>query len=115
MSMYCKYFNNLSSGTSWPVQKNVVQIKSDPPGGGGGGGRFSHWHDIGICACLLGCFFANFGLAIGGFLSQTKAPNLHKLGVFWAIYGKKHPIWAKYWMFFAKKICIFMGGKRRQK
>ena len=59
-------------------------------------GGFSHWHGIRICACLLGHFFAKSGIAIGGgFSSETKEPKLHKLGVFWANYCKKHPIWSK--------------------
>ena len=53
----------------------------------GGGG--SHWHDIHVCACFLGCYFAKFGIAIGGFSSEMEEPELHKLSVFWANYGKK--------------------------
>ena len=37
-------------------------------------------------------FYANFGVEIGGFTSQTEEPKLHKLCVFWANYRKKHPI-----------------------
>ena len=37
---------------------------------GRGGGRFLHWHGIRICACLLRFFFAQFGIAIVGFLSE---------------------------------------------
>ena len=47
--------------------------------------EFSHLHGIRIppiCACLLGRFFAKFGIAIGGFSIETKEPKLHKLGVF---------------------------------
>lgn len=58
-------------------------------GGGGGGGGYLHWHSIRICACLLGCFLAHFGISMGGFLSVTEAPNwvyfgaqFVKLGVF---------------------------------
>ena len=39
-------------------------------------GRFSHWHGIRICACVLGRFFAKFGIRIGGFSSETKEPKL---------------------------------------
>ena len=37
---------------------------------------------IHVFTCLLGYFFVNFGIAMGEFLSQTYAPNLHKLGEF---------------------------------
>ena len=40
-------------------------------------GGFSYWHSIRICACLLGRFFAKFGIAIGWFSSETKEPKLH--------------------------------------
>ena len=36
-------------------------------------GGFSHGHGIRICACLLGHFFAKFGIAIGGFSSDEGA------------------------------------------
>ena len=50
-----------------------------------------------ICACLLRHFFTKFGIAIGGGVSsEMKEPKLHKLGVFWANYCKKHPIWSKF-------------------
>ena len=68
------------------------------------GGGFSHWHGIRICACLLGCYFTKIGIAIGGFSSEMKEPKLHKLGVFWAHYGKKHPIWAKLGVFLSKMV-----------
>ena len=68
-------------------------------------GGFSHWHGIiRICACLLGHFFAKFGIAIGGFSSETKEPKLHNLGVFWANYCKKHPIWSKLGAFLSKMV-----------
>ena len=73
-------------------------------------GGFSHWHGIRICACLLGHFFAKFGIAIGGFSSETKEPKLHKLGVFWANYCKKHPIWSKLGTFLSKMVYWWMGN-----
>ena len=76
----------------------------------GGGGGFSHWHGIRICACLLGHFFAKFGIAIGGFSSETKEPKLHKLGVFWANYCKKHPIWSKLGAFLSKMVYWWVGN-----
>ena len=80
--------------------------KSPDPGGGG----FSHWHGIRICACLLGHFFAKFGIAIRGFSSETKEPKLHKLGVFWANYCKKHPIWSKLGAFLSKMVYWWVGN-----
>ena len=74
------------------------------------GGEFSHWHGIRICACLLGYFFAKFGIAIGGFSSETKEPKLHKLGVFWANYCKKHPIWSKLGAFLSKMVYWWVGN-----
>ena len=69
-------------------------------------GWFLHWHrhSIRICACVLGCSIENFGIAIRGFSSQTKLPNLHKLGGFWANYSKKHMIWAKLSVFCTKLV-----------
>ena len=76
----------------------------------GGGGGVSHWHGIRICACLLGHFFAKFGIAIGGFSSETKEPKLHKLGVFWANYCKKHLIWSKLGDFLSKMVYWWVGN-----
>ena len=71
---------------------------------------------IRICAYLLGRFFAKFGIAIGGFSSEMMEPKLHKLGVFWATYCKKHPIWAKLGAFLSKNgRPILMGGKLGKK
>ena len=39
------------------------------------GWLYSHSHYIRICVCLLGCFFADFGLAIGWFSSLMKVSN----------------------------------------
>ena len=80
------------------LPKLYVDVCLPDPGG------FSHWHGIRICACLLGHFFAKFGIAIGGFSSKTKEPKLHKLGVFWANYCKKHPIWSKLGAFLSKMV-----------
>ena len=38
-----------------------------------------------VYRCLLGCFFAKFGIAI-----RMKEPKVHKLDVFWANCYKKH-------------------------
>ena len=51
-------------------------------------GGYSHWHGIRICACLLGWFFTDFGIAMGWFSSQMNTPNLWKLGVFQEICSK---------------------------
>ena len=74
------------------------------------GGGFSHWHGIRICACLLGHLFAKFGIAIVGFSSETREPKLHKLGVFWANYCKKHPIWSKLGAFLSKMVYWWVGN-----
>ena len=42
-----------------------------------GMGEFSHWHDICMCVCLLGCFFRKFWYNSEGGSSLIKAPNLH--------------------------------------
>ena len=83
---------------------NIVIWQVDTRGG------FSHWHGIRICACLLGHLFAKFGIAIGGFSSETKEPKLHKLGVFWANYCKKHPIWSKLGAFLPKMVYWWVGN-----
>ena len=58
-----------------------------------------------------GTFFAKFGIAIGGgFSSETKEPKLHKLGVFWANYCKKHPIWSKLGAFLSKMVYWWVGN-----
>ena len=45
-----------------------------------------------------------------GFSSQTKEPKLHKLGVFWANYCKKHPIWSKLGAFLLKMVYWWVGN-----
>ena len=49
-------------------------------------GGFSHWHVIRICACLLGCFFAKFGIAIGGggVHQRQRSPNY----INWVYFGQ---------------------------
>ena len=76
---------------------------------GGGGSTHIDMVDIYVPA-FWSAFFADFVIAIGGFSSQMKAPNLHKLGVFCANDGKKHPILAKSGVFLYK-IGILMGCK----
>ena len=87
-----------------PLELSWLFVPLSKPGG------FSHWHGIRICACLLGHFFAKFGIAIGGFSSETKEPKLHKLGVFWANYCKKHPIWSKLGAFLSKMVYWWVGN-----
>ena len=43
-------------------------------------------------SAFWGAFSLNF-IAIGGFSSEMKEPKLPKVGVFWANYCNKHPIW----------------------
>ena len=58
------------------IQDCAISVMNETTPGG------THIDMVYICACLLGCFFADIGKAIGEFSSQLKAPNLHKLGVF---------------------------------
>ena len=55
-----------------------------------------------------------FGIAIGGGSSETKEPKLHKLGVFWTNYCKKHQIWSKLGAFLPK-MGLLMGGELDKK
>ena len=48
--------------------------------------------DIRDAQRLKGAFFVIFGISTGGFLSQTQCDQFAKLGVFWKIWPKKHPI-----------------------
>ena len=41
-----------------------------------GGGGFSHWHGIRICACLLGRFFAKYGIAIAGVFIRAEGAQI---------------------------------------
>ena len=45
-----------------------------------------------------------------GVSSETKEPKLHKLGVFWANYCKKHPIWSKLGAFLSKMVYWWVGN-----
>ena len=60
-----------------------------------------------------GAFSVKFGIAIGGFSSETKELKLHKLDVFGANYCKKHPIWSN-WVLSFRKWCTD-GWEIRQK
>ena len=75
---------------------------------GGVGG--SHIDIVYICACLLGCYFAKFVIAIGGFSSGMKEPKLHTLGVFCVNYGRKHPICANLGDFLSKMVYWWVGN-----
>ena len=57
-----------------------------------------------------GTFSRNMIIAIEGFSSETKEPKLHKLGVFWANYCKKHPIWSKFGAFISKMVYWWVGN-----
>ena len=52
---------------------------------GGGGSHIDGKH---ICACLSGYFFAKFGIAKGGFSSQTKEPKFKNWVYFEEIIAK---------------------------
>ena len=92
-----RHFRNWAPGLFSPGL--ILPVSKARPG-------VSHWLGIRICACLLGCFFVKFGIAIGGFHQRRlKEPKLHKLGVFWVNYcKKKHPIWAKLGAFLSKMV-----------
>ena len=65
--------------------------------------------------CLpFGALFREIWYSDGGVSSEVMEPKLHKLGVFWANYCKKHPIWAKLCAFLSKND-ILMGGKLGKK
>ena len=57
-----------------------------------------------------GTFSRNLVQRSGGFSSETKEPKLHKLGVFWAHYCKKHPIWSKLGAFLSKMVYWWVGN-----
>ncbi len=69
-----------------------------------GGGGYSVYAGIRICACLLGCIFMKFGISMGGFPSLTQCTQFAKLGVFFEILPKKHPIWPKLGVFLLKMV-----------
>ena len=48
-----------------------------------------------------------------GFSSGTKEPKLHKLGVFWANYCKRHPIWSKLGAFLSKMVYWWVGNQAK--
>ena len=87
-------YHLISNVTEWLLQVGVTMQLLCRNAGSTAKGGILHWSfsfrprgsyiDTGIrvCACLLVYFFANFGIAIKEISSQTKVPNLHKLGVF---------------------------------
>ena len=61
--------------------------------------------------CLpFGALFCEIWYSNGGFSSETKEPKLHKLGVFWANYCKKHPICSKLGAFLSKMVYSWVGN-----
>ena len=64
--------------------------------------------------CLpFGALFRRIWYSDRGFSSETREPKLHKLGVFWANYCKKHPIWSKLGAFLSKMIYWWVGNKAK--
>ena len=55
-------------------------------------------------------FSLNLVQRSGGFSSETKEPKLHKVGVFWANYCEKHPIWSKLGAFLSKLVYWWVGN-----
>ena len=74
-------FKSVGSPCTWDLlpQMDKNQCLLNP-------GGFSHWHGIRICACLLGHFFAKFGIAIGGggFHQRRRSPNY----INWVYFGQ---------------------------
>ena len=61
--------------------------------------------------CLpFGALFREIWYSDWGVSSETKEPKLHKLGVFWANYCKKHPIWSKLLGAFLSKMVYWWVG-----
>ena len=61
--------------------------------------------------CLpFGTLFREIWYSDGGGSSETKEPELHKLGVFGANYCKKHPIWSKSDAFLSKMVYWWAGN-----
>ena len=49
-------------------------------------------------------------IATGGLSSEMEEHKLHEFGVFWANYGKKHPIWKKNIDAFLSKLAYWRVG-----
>ena len=82
----------------WPESKWTWKVGKQLYIKGGGG---SHIDIILVCACLLGCFFAKFGLAISEF---SQSPNYINWVYFEQIIVKKHPILPKLGGFLSKMV-----------
>ncbi len=72
----------------------------------GGGGGYSLVDGIRGCSKILECFFVIFGILMGGFPFQTQCAQFAKLGAFWKIWSKQHPICFKLGVFCRTGICI---------
>ena len=72
-----RWINSFTVFTIHRTTKDLNKSMACRPGG------FSHWHGIRICACLLGRFFAEFGIAIGGFHQKWRSPNC----INWVYFG----------------------------
>ena len=60
--------------------------------------------------CLpLGCFFAKFGIAIGGFHQRQRSLNYINWVYIWANYCKKHPIRSKLGAILSKMVYWWVG------
>ena len=79
---------------------------------GGGGILTLTWYTY---MCLpFRALFCYIWYSDQGVSSEMKEPKLHKLGVIWANYCEKHPIWSKLGAFLSK-MYILMGGKLGKK
>ena len=91
--------------TSWlgkwfKIRREFRHLVLLPRGGGG-----SHWLIYtGMLKGYKGVFSSYLIYQWVGFCPRPKAPNLAKLGVFWKIWPKKHPICSKLGVFCFKII-----------
>ena len=88
---------NSDDGVSTSLADNIPQFRVSIARGG-----FSHWHGIRICACLLGHFFAKFGIEIGGFHQRRRSPNY----INWVYFGQiivKSTQFDQNWVLFFQK------------
>ena len=69
---------------------------------GGGGG--SHIDMVYVYVPAFRALFREIWYSDRGVFIRDEEPKLHKLGVFWANYCKKHPIWSKLGAFLSKMV-----------
>ena len=75
----------------------------------GGGFLILTWFTY-MCLPFGALFRKNWYSNRGGVSSETKELKLHKLGVFWASYCKKHPIWSKLGAVLSEMVYWWVGN-----